>query len=152
MTIAPDKAGTHPLIAQLFSKHGFTGLPAEDVDAFAAKPGHALLVFTEDPIRVRETLDLAVVAPQIVATFPGRFRVGVLLPEAARAVQARYGIRRWPALVILRDGAYVGAIEGLRSWDDYVQELERLLAAAPTRPPSIGVAIKTPGSAAGCNH
>ena len=150
MTIAVDTTeAPHPLIAQLFSKHGFSELQAADIDAFAGKPGHALLVFTENPVRVRETLDLAVIAPEVVAAFPGRFRVGVLLPEAARAAQPRFGVRRWPALVVLRDGAYVGAIEGLRNWDEYVQEFERLLEAEPSRPPTIGVAVKTAGGA-GC--
>jgi hydrogenase-1 operon protein HyaE len=154
MTIAVDTIeARHPLIAQLFSKHGFSDLQVGDIDLFAGKPGHTLLVFTEDPVRVRETLDLAVIAPEVVAAFPGRFRVGVLLPEAARAAQARFGVRRWPALVILRDGAYVGAIEGLRNWDEYVQEFHRLLDAEPSRPPTIGVAVKTAGSSgAACGH
>jgi hydrogenase-1 operon protein HyaE len=151
MTAVDTVQARHPLIAQLFSKHGFSELQAGDIDTFAGKPGHSLLVFTEDPVRVRETLDLAVIVPEVVAAFPGRFRVGVLLPEAARAAQARFGVRRWPALVVLRDGAYVGAVEGLRNWDEYVQEFERLLDAEPSRPPTIGVAVKTAGSGgAGC--
>ena len=59
-----------------------------------------MLVFTEDPLRIRETLDLAVIVPELARSFAGRFRVGVLLPEAARALQPRYGFRRWPALVM----------------------------------------------------
>ena len=52
---------------------------------------------------------------------------------------------------MLRDGAYVGAVDGLRNWDEYVQEVTQLLEAAPTRPPTIGIAVKTTGSsAAGC--
>jgi len=152
MTLAmPTAEPHHPLIAQLFSRHGFRELQASDIDAYAGA-GHTLLVFTEDPMRVRETLDLAVIVPEVVAAFPRRFRVGVLLPEAARAAQPRYGVRRWPALVVLLDGAYVGAIEGLRNWDEYVQEFARLLEAAPSRPPSIGIAVKAAGSGAACSH
>ena len=51
---------------------------------------------------------------------------------------------------MLRDGAYVGAIDGLRNWSDYVDEIAALLAAAPTRPPSIGIAVSGPGAASGC--
>lgn len=141
-------AGLHPLISQLFAKHGFMEVAAETVDAFGRQPGHALLLFTEDPLRIRETLDLAVIVPQLAQAFPDRFRIGVLLPEAARQVQARYGFRRWPAFVMLRDGAYVGAVDGLRNWDEYVQEVTQLLEAAPTRPPTIGIAVKTTGSSA----
>jgi len=138
--------GLHALLAQLFAIHGYAEVDAGTVDAFAQRPGHALLLLTEDPLRVRETLDLAVIVPQLAKAFPDRFRVGVLLPEAARQLHARYGFRRWPALVMLRDGAYVGAVDGLRSWDDYVQEVTQLLEAAPTRPPTIGIAVKTAGS------
>jgi hydrogenase-1 operon protein HyaE len=91
-----------------------------------------------------------VIAPELVRAFPGRFRAAVLMPAAARAVAVRYGFRRWPALVLLSGGGYVGTIDGLRNWDEYVNELARLLAAPVTRPPSIGVAVAG-GSAAGCH-
>lgn len=144
-------AALHPLIGQLFARHGCTEVDVGTFDAFAQQPGHALLLFTEDPLRIRETLDLAVIVPELARAFPDRFRVGVLLPVAARQLQTRYGFRRWPAFIILRDGDYVGAIDGLRTWDEYVQEVGRLLEAAPARPPTIGIRVKTAGTeAAGC--
>jgi len=153
MTTTTDTAAhkVHPLLAQLFSRHGYQNISAENIDAFSQPPGHALLVFTEDPLRVRETLDLAVIVPELASAFAGRFRVGVLLPPAARELQPRYGVRRWPAFVVLRGGAYVGSVEGLRNWDEYLSELSRILDSEPSRAPTIGVAIKTVGSsAAGC--
>jgi len=74
----------HPLIEQLLSRHGCERLDETSHDAFVARPGHALLFFTEDPARFREVLDLAVVLPELAAAFPGRFRIGVLPPRAAR--------------------------------------------------------------------
>ena len=110
-----------------------------------------MLVFIEDPLRVRETLDIAVIVPQLMHAFPGRFRVGVLLPEAARPLHARYGFRRWPAFVVLSSGKHVGAVDGLRNWDEYLREVAQLLEAAPTRPPTIGIPVKTAGADAhGC--
>ncbi len=147
-----DVLASYPLIAQLFSRHGFTEVRPGDFAAFVAQPGHVLLLFTEDPVRYKETLDLAVVVPELVRAFPGRIKVGVLLPEAARELHAKYAFRRWPAFVMLKDGAYVGAVDGLRNWDEYVTEVQRLLASAPTRPPSVGVAVKGPNpSAGGCS-
>jgi hydrogenase-1 operon protein HyaE len=137
----PD-ARSFPLIAQLFTKHGCTEVDAANFDAFAVRPGNVLLLFTEDPVRFRETLDLAVIAPEIARAFPGRFAVGVLLPEAARAFQPRFGFRRWPAFVLLRDGEYVGAVDGLRDWDEYLREVARLLAAPVSRPPTVGIAVR----------
>jgi hydrogenase-1 operon protein HyaE len=141
----------HPLIESLFSRHGYTRVEPDSLTDFAADPGHALLVFTEDPLRYKETLDLVVIAPELDKAFPGRLRVGVLLPQAARKVAALYGFSRWPALVVLHDGLYVGAIDGLRDWDEYVSELGRLLAAPPTHPPSIGIAVRAPGAAGACH-
>ena len=136
----------HPLLDQLFTRHGFTRVAAETVEAFAAAPGHALLVFTEDPQRYKETLDLAVIAPEVAKAFAGRFRVGVLLPADARKAASRYGFARWPALVMLKDGMYVGAIDGLRNWDEYVEGLQRLLDAEPTRAPTVGIAVRSAGA------
>ena len=141
----------HPLVEQLFSRHGFAHVDADSIDAFSAAPGHALLVFTEDPARFKETLDLAVIAPEVARGFAGRFRLGALLPADARKVAPRYGFARWPALVVLKDGRYVGAVDGLRNWDEYVEEIQRLLAAEPSRAPSIGIAVKSSGNAGHCH-
>ena len=144
-----DILASYPLIEQMFSRHGCTEVRADGIDAFLAAPGHALMVFTEDPMRFKETLDLAVIVPQLQRALPGRFAVGVLLPEAARKLQPRYGFNRWPALVMLRDGQYVGAIDGLRNWDDYLQELQALLDVAPRRPPTVGIPVRHADTTAG---
>jgi len=140
------EAVLHPLLDQLFTRHGFTRVAADTLDAFAAAPGHALLVFTEDPQRYKETLDLAVIAPEVAKAFAGRFRVGVLLPPDARKAATRYGFARWPAVVMLKDGTYVGAIDGLRNWDEYVEGVQRLLDAEPTRAPTVGIAVRSAGA------
>ena len=143
----------HPLLAQLVAKHGFADLRAANFDAFADAPGRALIAFTEDPVRFKETLDLAVIVPELARAFGGAFRVGVLLPDSARAIAPRYAFRRWPALVMLADGRYVGAIDGLRNWDEYLREIAQLVVAPPTRAPSIGVGVAVAGAGAiGCGH
>lgn len=141
----------HPLIEQLFTRHGFSRVEPETHDAFVAQPGHALLVFTEDPLRYKETLDLAVIAPELAKAFAGRFRTGALLPEAARRIAPRYGFARWPALVLLKNGRYVGAIDGLRNWDEYIEEVQQLLAAEPSRAPSVGIAVKHDSATGSCH-
>lgn len=142
---AARPATLHPLLERLFAQQGYENLDAAGLEAFVAAPGSALLFFTEDPVQSRETLDLCVILPEIATAFRGRFRVGVLLPQAARAVAPKYGFRRWPALVMLRGGGYVGAIDGLRDWDDYLAETARLLEAPVVRPPSIGIAVHPAG-------
>jgi len=146
---AATPPAVHPLIERLCSETGAPILDAAGFDAWAAAPGRALVVFTEDPALYRETLDLAVIVPELARGFAGRFRTGVLLQSAARAIAARYGFRRWPALVVLADGQYVGSIDGLRDWQEYLDLLGPLLEAAPTRAPSIGIAVKTAGAGDG---
>ncbi len=143
---ADERARSHPLIGRLLAQPAAVELTAATLDAFAREAGHALLVFLEDPVRYKETLDLAVIVPEIAAAFPGRFRVGVLLPDAARAVHPRFAFRRWPAVVLLQDGRYVGAVDGLRAWDEYVSEIVRLLAAPPMRAPGLAIPVHAEGS------
>jgi len=138
-------AAVHPLIERMCALLEAPLLDAQSFDAWAAAAGHALVVFTEDPIQYRETLDVAVIVPELAQAFAARFRTGVLLQAGARAIAPRYGFRRWPALVLLKDGRYVGAIDGLREWQEYVAELGALLTAQPTRPPSIGIAVQSAG-------
>lgn len=141
------RARSHTLIERLLTQPGSVEVDAATLDAFVSAPGHALLVFLEDPSRYKETLDLAVIVPEIAAAFRGRFTVGVLRPDAARAVHPRYGFRRWPAVVMLKDGRHVGAVDGLRAWGEYVTEIERLLAAAPTRPQGLAIPVRAESGA-----
>jgi hydrogenase-1 operon protein HyaE len=142
---APDTTAAlvlHPLLQRLVKETGATILTPETFDEWARQPGPAMVVFAQEPERFRETLDLAVVVPELYATAGRQFRVGLLPPAASRALSSRYGFARWPAFVLLRDGRYLGAIDGIRDWDDYVGETLRLLAAEPSRPPGVGIPIK----------
>jgi hydrogenase-1 operon protein HyaE len=139
---AAGQAALHPLLARLVAVTGGTVLDVASFDAWAALPGDAMAVFVEDPERFKETLDLAVVVPELHAAASRSFRVGLLPPAASRALLGRYGFARWPAIVMLRDGAYLGAIDGIRDWDVYVSELGRLLAAVPSRPPGVGIPVR----------
>ncbi len=146
-------ARSFPLIAQLFEKHGYPNVDDANFTEFVGRPGCTLLMFLEDPFRFKESLDLAVIVPELARAFPRRFAVGVLLPAAARAFQAQYGFRRWPAFVVLRDGQYVGAVDGLRNWDEYLGLVGDLLEAAPVRAPTVGIPVRGAGeSGAACGN
>ena len=108
----------HPLLTRLVTETGAALLDPSTYDAWAQQPGAAMVVFAEDPDRFKETLDLAVIVPELFAAADGGFRVALLLPAASRALAPRYGFARWPAFVMLRDGQYLGAVDGIRDWDD----------------------------------
>lgn len=148
-TVAP----LHPLLQRMRQLTGAALLDEDEVADWVKLPGAAMLVFLEEPERYKETLDLAVVVPELFTARPQAFRVGLLRPPVARAVAPRYGFARWPAFVMLRDGAYLGAVDGIRDWDVYLGELDRLLAATPVRPPSVGIPVRVAGTdqEAGCH-
>jgi hydrogenase-1 operon protein HyaE len=147
-TMAPAAmTGLHPLFARMVAETGAAVLhEAAEFDAWAAQPGAAMAVFAEDPDRFKETLDLAVIVPELHAAGRGAFRVALLPPAASRLLAPRFGFARWPAFVMLRDGQYLGAVDGIRDWDVYVAELQRLLAASPSRPPSVGIPVRVAGA------
>ena len=137
----------HPLLTRLVAETGAAVLDASSFDAWAAQPGAAMVVFAEDPDRYKETLDLAVIVPELFAAAPGQFRVALLPAAASRALAPRFAFARWPAFVMLRDGQYLGAVDGVRDWDDYVAELARLLRAEPSRPPTVGIPVRSAAQA-----
>lgn len=142
---------THPLLARLAETLGRTVPSAEDLDAFLAEPGDAVLFCGGDPRQYPECLDVAVVLPELLATQSGRLRAAVVAPELEAAVQARYGFTRWPTLVFLRDGGYLGAISGMQDWPHYVARIAALLAAGVSRPPTVGVPVAAAAAAAACH-
>ncbi len=147
--VAPDaSAALHPLLARLVAETGASVLDPATFDAWADQPGAAMVVFAEEPDRFKETLDIAVIVPELHAARAGRFRVAMLPPDASRALAPRYGFARWPAFVMLRDGRYLGAVDGIRDWEVYIAELDRLLAAEPMRPPGVGIPVTAAGPAA----
>ncbi len=143
---------TSPLIAALIERHGLPVLQADDVDSFCEANQHSLLFLPGDPAKYPEALDVAVVLPELMRTLQGRFATALVAPDAEQAVHARFGCQRWPALVLLRGDAYVGSIERMRDWDDYLLELQRLLDSEPAHPPGVGIPVHTIGQATGGCH
>jgi hydrogenase-1 operon protein HyaE len=136
---------------RLSQQHGCVVLDADSFDDFINQPGEALILFADDPQRVPETWDIAVILPELIKGLANGPRVGLLPPTAAHAVSSRYGIRLWPALLALRGGAYLGVIEGLKDWGVYAAQLPQLLAAPESRPPGIGIPVQTVGASASCH-
>lgn len=131
--------------------HGFARLDEAGFGDFAAAPGDCVVLFAEDPARVPETWDVAVVLPEVLKDLGGRLRAGVLDMASARRLAPRYGFGTWPALVFLRDGGYVGVIEGMRDWAVYRREASAMLGKPVGRAPTLGVAVRAEGAAGTCH-
>lgn len=124
-----------PLVRRLAEMPGAAWVDQASHAAFSARAGDQVLFFTGDPVRFPECLDVAVVLPELQRAFPGRFGVGVVRRGDEDAIARRWGSQRWPSLVFLRDGQYVGAIAGMLDWTDYLARVASLLDTPATRPP-----------------
>jgi hydrogenase-1 operon protein HyaE len=151
MNTSPSLERLTQRLVILQASHGYRLLDENSFAAFIAAPGASLILFAEDPVKVPETWDLSVILPEIVAGLDTPVRVGVLAPTTARILAPRYGIRFWPALLALRDGAYLGALEGLKDWGVYARQLPELLATPASRPPGIGIPVHNADAGATCH-
>lgn len=138
------------LLDRLVQKHQLADLDEAGFDLFLNAPGDGVVLLLEEPDKVAESWDMAVIFPDLLAASGGAPRAAVVRPEHARVLQARYGVKRMPALLFLRDSAYVGVIEGLRDWNELVGECQAMLRAPVSRPPGIGIAV-TSAASSGCH-
>jgi len=125
-------------IARLQQKHGFERLEAGAAE-FPA--GLVALLLTEDPQRNLEVLDACVILPEALKPLGEAIARRVAGPDAAPALMQKYGVARAPAVVFLRDGEYLGGLNGIRDWNEYQAELARLLDG-PAQPKPIGIPVR----------
>jgi hydrogenase-1 operon protein HyaE len=132
---AIDTTQEPPLVQRLVQQFGARWVSPATLDAFASQPGDQVLFFSGDPVRFPECLDVAVVLPELQRAFPGRFGVGVVRRDDEDEIARRWGSQRWPALVFVRDGRYVGSVAGMLDWTDYLARVAELLDTPASRPP-----------------
>lgn len=125
--IDPDK---HPLFIRLKKSGDFVWLEKADVDLLKSPDGLGLLCIVDDPNMFKETLDMAVLAPEIKKLFEGTLAAAWFTsPAIGRELATHLGIRRLPAVAVYCCGEMLGAIEGLRPWGEYQSELIAILTA-----------------------
>lgn len=147
MTVATRPAPAEPpLVTRLVDAHGAARLDEATFDAFVSAPGEAALFFTEDPVRFREVTDVAVILPELAAAAARPFRMAVLPPPLANAKAATYGVRRWPALVFVRHGEWLGNIEGLRDWAEYLAAVNELVTGEARPLPARVIPVAAAGA------
>ena len=134
-----------PLLAQLVTKHQAQWLDFENIDAWLAQQqGDQVLLFAGDPVRFPESIDVAVVLPELqrVCAAAGRvFGMAVAVPQYAEALAKKFGSQRWPTLMFFRSGNYVTTVSGMHDWNDYLHLVAQALDAPISRAPTIGIPV-----------
>ena len=142
-------------IGRMEQKHGFSRVHralkevslGDSSDVFPA--GLTALLLTDDPQRNLEVLDACVILPEALKPLGDSIARCVAGAELATEMLARYGVARAPAVVFLRDGEFVGVLQGIRDWSEYQAEVSRLLNG-PAQPKPIGIPVRAATSQGAC--
>jgi len=129
------------LLDKLVAKNGISDLGNAEFQAFMDEPGNGVVLLTEEPDTAPESWDMAVIFPELLAATSVNLRAALLRPENAKVLQTRFGLGRLPSLLFVRDGGYVGAIEGLHDWNEFVNDCNEMLQRPVSRAPSVGIAV-----------
>jgi hydrogenase-1 operon protein HyaE len=143
----PDFSNEAPLVRRL-SQLGASWVTQASHEAFIAQGGEQVLFFSGDPVRFAEVLDVAVVLPELQKAFDGRFAMGVVCRADEEALARRWGVQRWPSLVFVRDGLYLGCISSMLDWSDYLERVAAVLAQPGGRAP---ISVLAAGAAPACH-
>ena len=114
---------------------------AAALQSFAENVHTSLIFLPAEPQTYPETLDVAIVLPELVKAFQGKVQAAVADKTFARELAGKYNINEWPALLLLRHGAYLGAITRMRDWDVYLNKIHALLNAEPSKVSGIGIPV-----------
>lgn len=136
----------HPLFRRLRESGEFTWLTEADEGIFKAQDGLGLLCIVDNPNMFKETFDMTVLAPEIKKLFADTLSAAWFTdPEIGRELAGKLGLRRLPALAVWCCGELLGAVEGLRNWEEYQTELIDILTAK-AKPHKKTLAIKAVGA------
>lgn len=146
--VAPIIPDQNPLFLRLWNERGYERVSEDKLEDFLAAPGLKALILGEDPNVMKETMDIVVIGPELVDLFGSAMaRKGMVEPIQGRAVAARWGVRKLPAVALFRDGTFLGASQGLKSWEEYVNELAEIVQRTPEEAPKRTISILAPKSA-----
>lgn len=128
---APTGSSTpHPLIARLEGELGYPRLSTDaEVAAFLATPGLHCLFIPGDPRRNLETADAAVILPELRMAFQTGFDCALVDDAIEADLRERTRALKTPGLLFFRGADFLGAIERVRDWSDYLARITHILSS-----------------------
>lgn len=119
---------SNPIFQRLFGEAGFLLLSSDGLDNFLATPGLKMLVFADDPNERKTTMDIAVIAPELKKAFCGTLSIAAWAEfKQSRSMAAHWGLRSMPAVALFKDSDLLGAVQGLKTWDEYCSLLSEIV-------------------------
>lgn len=125
----PPAAERHPLIARLETDFRYPRLQSTaDVAGFLARPGVHCLFIPGDPRRNLETADAAVILPELRKAFQNAFDCALIDDAIEAGLREEYRALKTPGLLFFRGPEFLGAVERVRDWSDYIARVTRFLS------------------------
>jgi len=124
------------LLKSVIDRHGYRTVSEADLDEVTADLDFSVLLFAGDADRLGESDDVAIILPELEKLFEHVFTPLVVERTSERKLQQRYRFNAFPSLVFLRRGEYLGTIQRVLDWGDYVTEISKILTSEPTPPPA----------------
>jgi hydrogenase-1 operon protein HyaE len=125
----PPASDLHPLIARLETAFGFPRLEDRaEVAEFLDRPGVHCLFIPGDARRNLETADAAVILPELRLAFQGAFDCAVIDDAIEAALREEYRALKTPGLLFFRRTTFLGAVERVRDWSDYLDRITHFLS------------------------
>lgn len=135
------------LINNMISQYQYPVLDEKTHDDFIQSHQQCVLFFTEDPARFPESNDVAMILPELIKHYHGKFDVAVIAQSAQRNLQTRYGFNEWPSLVFLRQGHYLGTVSRVQDWMVYLQLIDQILSTEPRKAPGFSILVEQQSAA-----
>ena len=125
----PPATDLHPSVARLTAEFGYPRLDSlAEVTAFLACPGLHCLFIPGDARRNLETADAAVILPELRQAFQGAFDCAVIDDVIEADLRETYRALKTPGLLFFRQSDFLGAVEKVRDWSDYLARITHFLS------------------------
>jgi len=133
-----------PLIKNMIEKYDYPLLNESSIEDFIQSQEECVLFFTENPVRFPESDDVAMILPELINEYSGRFTAAVIEQNSQVKLQMRFGFKQWPSLVFLRKGKYLGVISKVQDWADYIIKINQILTSKPKTAPGFIIPVTQP--------
>lgn len=124
-----------PLLQSIIDREGLTVVTDSALEAVTGELPFAMLFVAGDADRIAESNDVAVVLPELARALGDAVTPLVADRASERDIQRRYRFNAFPALIFLRNGEYLGVIQRIQDWTDYLRDIPDILSREPSDPP-----------------
>lgn len=117
-----------PLLESIIERENIALVDETTLETFLADHDLAVLMVAGDYKRIGAVNDVAVILPELVKAYQGRFVPCVASRASEGFFQKQYDFVLLPTLVFLQNGVKIGTISGVLDWVDYISQINEILA------------------------